>query len=454
MIKNYIKMVKLSAVLVTLFTCNGLKAETLLSLDKAIYLSQQNDPWLQGSRLKQQAIESRSIAAGTFLDPKISIAMTNMAVDSWDFEQEAMTQLKVGVAQVFPRGESLSIKQKQLKLTSTQFPLLREDRKAKIKTKVIRLWLDVYLAQQTLKLIEQDKTLFEQIAEVAKASYANALGKTRQHDVIRAQLEIARLDDRLLFEKQKQASFVAQLNRWLQDDEKYQASRGGVYDPSPAYISVANDLPHIYLNSAALQKDLLHSTHVLVAKLSKHPAILAVDIQQTVADKGISLAKQQYEPQWGLKASYGYRGDTPSNESRADLFSVGVSFDLPVFTQNRQDQQVSAVVAEAEALKTDKRSLLKQMLTTIEAEFKRYQHLLKRQQIYQQQLLKQSHDYAEASLTAYTNDDGDFADVVNARTAELNTRISALSIDVDVLKTRASINYFFIVSSAKNSHKG
>ncbi len=443
MIKNNMKMLKLCTVLVTLLSCVELKAETLLSLDKAIHLSQQNDPWLQGSRLKQSAIENRSVAAGTFLDPKISIAMTNMAVDSWDFEQEAMTQLKVGIAQTFPRGESLAIKQNQLALASTRFPMLREDRKARIKNKVINLWLDVYLAQQTITLIDKDKALFEQIAEVAKASYANALGNTRQHDVIRAHLEMAKLEDRLMFEKQKQARFFALLGQWLHPYESNEAGGEVVYTSLPNYLSVSKDLPVISLNSAISIKQATYPPSVLAAKLAKHPLVLAIDIQQAVAKKGVSLAKQQYKPQWGLNASYGYRGDTPSNESRADLFSVGVSFDLPIFTQNRQDSFLDASIAESEAVKTEKRLLIKKMLSTLESEFKRYTHLLQRQLIYQQQLLTQTHEYAEASLTAYTNDDGDFSEVVNAKIAELNARISALSIDVDVLKTRARINYFF-----------
>ena len=48
--------------------------------------------------------------------------------------------------------------------------------------------------------------------------------------------------------------------------------------------------------------------------------------------------------------------------------------------------------------------------------------------------------------TAYTNDDGDFAEVVRARIAQLNARISALRIDVDILKTIVRINYFFAQS--------
>ena len=74
------------------------------------------------------------------------------------------------------------------------------------------------------------------------------------------------------------------------------------------------------------------------------------------------------------------------------------------------------------------------MISAVEKELRQLKRLSDRQSIYQEQLLKQTHDQAEASLTAYTNDDGDFAEVVRARIAELNARISALRIDVDALK--------------------
>jgi hypothetical protein len=46
-------------------------------------------------------------------------------------------------------------------------------------------------------LIERDRVLFEQLVDIVKASYSSAQGNTRQQDVIRAQLELARLDDSL-----------------------------------------------------------------------------------------------------------------------------------------------------------------------------------------------------------------------------------------------------------------
>jgi 3'-phosphoadenosine 5'-phosphosulfate sulfotransferase len=64
--------------------------------------------------------------------------------------------------------------------------------------------------------------------------------------------------------------------------------------------------------------------------------------------------------------------------------------------------------------------------------------------LYTTQLLPQIHDQAEASLTAYTNDDGDFSEVVRSRIAVLNAEIDELTINVEEQKIRLELNYLFI----------
>ncbi|EWH08295.1 cation efflux protein [Catenovulum agarivorans DS-2] len=448
---NASNLTSLSTALILGLSVFSAQAEKVVSLEQAITLAQQNDPWLHGSRLKQSAVENRSIASGTLPDPKVSLGIMNLPTDTWDLDQEGMTQLTVGVSQMFPRGDSLEIKQDQLQIESTKFPLLREDRKAKLKSQVSQLWLDAYLAQKTIKLIEDDWSLFEQMAEVAKASYSNVVGKTRQQDVIRAQLEIVQLDDRLTSQKQKLETTIARLNEWLHIYDSARLNESFNFDAQPLEFSVSKELPSIRLKNPTVLKASNYSRNRLAQELANHPAILAIDVKRKASEKGVELAKQQYEPQWGVNASYAYRDNMPSGDNRADLFSVGVTFDLPLFTENRQDKQVAASIAESEAVKTEKLLLTKQMISEVEKELRQLKRLSDRQSIYQEQLLKQTHDQAEASLTAYTNDDGDFAEVVRARIAELNARISALRIDVDALKTVARINYFFAHSQSKSN---
>ena len=130
--------------------------------------------------------------------------------------------------------------------------------------------------------------------------------------------------------------------------------------------------------------------------------------------------------------------------SRADLFSVGVTFDLPIFTENRQDKEVQSAISKTEAVKTEKLLLLRKLLGSYSSAKGRLQRLKDRQNLYKSKLLPQIQDQAEASLTAYTNDDGDFAEVVRSRIAVLNAEIDELTIDVEEQKLNLELNYLFI----------
>ena len=127
--------------------------------------------------------------------------------------------------------------------------------------------------------------------------------------------------------------------------------------------------------------------------------------------------------------------------------SVGVSFDLPIFTENRQDKEVSAAVSQSEAIKTEKLLALREMMSSIQSLYAERERLTDRQSLYNDELLAQMQEQADTSLNAYTNDDGDFAEVVRARIADLNARIDALDIDVDLVKTNIQLNSYFSITA-------
>ena len=132
--------------------------------------------------------------------------------------------------------------------------------------------------------------------------------------------------------------------------------------------------------------------------------------------------------------------------SRSDFFSVGVTFDLPLFTANRQDMTVKSAISKTEAVKTEKILLLRQLLGAFSSGKGRLLRLEERKTLYKTRLLPQVHDQAEASLTAYTNDDGDFAEVVRSRIAVLNAQIDDLVIQVAEQKIILELNYLFVGS--------
>ena len=411
----------------------GSKGGYTLTLESALATAVANDPWLQGSQHNQDSIDALSTVAGILPDPRISIDFTNIPTDSFDFDQEAMSQLKVGVTQNFPRGNSRALQQKQLATQSKEFPYERQNRIASLSATVSELWLDAFRSRATSDLVESNRSLFEQLVDIATLRYSSAVGSSRQQDVIRAQLELTQIEDRLLMLQQRLDVESQQLREWLPHSLQQRTTP----------LTFPRTMPTLQLHNFQSLPSAENLQILSREQLLQHPAVLALEQKIKSADIGISLARQKYKPEWSVSASYGYRDNDPvSGRDRADLFSVGVSFDLPGISRDRQDQHVRSATSKAEAIRTRKWLLLRQLAAGMETARAKLLRLESRQILYAQQLLPQIREQADVSLSAYTNDDGDFSEVVRARIAQLNSEIDALSIDVERQKTIARLNYY------------
>jgi outer membrane protein TolC len=454
LIKRLATIPSLALVILSLaFSCN-VAAATLKSSSnnkqnelkflQAVQQAQAVDPWLTGNHHQQQALESLSIAANTLPDPKVSLGIANIAADSLSFQQEQMTQLKIGVSQMFPRGDTLALMSKQLQSQSKQYPYLRQDRQSQVAVIVGSLWLNAYQMQQSIALIEQNKSLFTQLIDVAEARYSSTIGQAQQQDIIRAELELSRIDDKLLQFTQQKNAYIGQLNQWLSSTEQSDLSSSAITDFNNPNIMLSPQLPEIALQQKALiMAKRQYSNAELMHYFSQHPSVIALNNKITSVTFEQAIAKQKYQPEWGVNASYGYRGDDALNNSRADLFSVGITFDVPLFTENKQDQQLKAAISKTEAVKTEKQLRLRQLLGAFSATKGRLTQLVKRKSLYEERLLPQFHQQADIALNAYTNDTGDFGDIVRARIDELNAAIDHLGIIVEQQKLHLELNYVF-----------
>ncbi|MDG1726197.1 MAG: TolC family protein [Emcibacteraceae bacterium] len=435
MIKTTFSMILVSVLMQ--YPVSAQETTNLLFIEQAVKTAQENDPWIEGNQHMQDATTSMSVAAGSLPDPQVSLSLANLPTDSFSFSEEGMAQVRLGVTQMFPQGKSLSIQRKQLELQSQAFPHQRADRYAKVAVTVSHLWLDAYKAQKSIALIEENRSLFEQLTEIAMSSYSSAMGKTRQQDIIRAQLELTRLNDRVTMLGQTKDSFVEKLSEWL-----------NVQTEISSQFEIADSLPNQIIDHPQfVNDDMIVREEELYEALSDHPMMNALEQNIEATAAGVDLAKQKYKPSWGLNAAYGRRSADPFGNGRSDVLTVGVSLSVPLFTANRQDKEYSAAVSRREAIRTEKWQLLRKLKAGFETSKAQLMRLDERKTLFENELLPQMSEQAEASLTAYTNDDGDFAEVVRARIAELNARIDALNIDVERQKTIIQLNYYFTTNN-------
>lgn len=413
-----------------------------LSLESAIAQAQNNDDWLKKSRLIESRFERLSEGASALPDPSISVGLLNLPTNGFAFDQEPMTQLKLSASQMFPRGDTLALKEQRYLMSAIEQPYLRENRRQQIVLKASILWLQAFEASANYTLVNNAKPLFDKLGDIVAASYASSVGKANQQDIIRAELELVRLNDRLIaLESEKQVS-VAKLSQFLYRTDVNATSKYLLQSDTKNIQFPASIPPLKPHQSKALQMIVAVSPYEFHELVNQHPLILASEQRVRTSAVDIDIAKQDYKPQYGVNASYAMRDDTPQGQSRADFFSVGFSVSLPLFSSSAQDAQVSAAKLHTEAIRTEKFLLMKELMASLQSAYVEYAGLRERASVYQQQILPKIQQQAQAALNAYTNDTGNFAQVVRAKIDELDTQITLLNIRVKQRVALSKIDYY------------
>ena len=150
-----------------------------------------NDPSV--AMLEQQALafDDRAIADSQLPDPTISAQISNFPLSSFDFNREAMTQLKFGVRQTLPKGQTLSLTRDK---RSAQAQVLRARKKLterQIVSSARRAWLELYYWREARRLTRESQQKVEELGGVAEAVFAS--GRSSLQDVRRVELENASL---------------------------------------------------------------------------------------------------------------------------------------------------------------------------------------------------------------------------------------------------------------------
>ena len=405
-----------------------------LSLQQAVEKAVSQDDWLISSQQKENAIRALSQGMTALPDPKINVGLLNMPTDSFDFNQEAMTQFNVSISQMFPAGDTLRLTGEKYAAQGDQMPLMRDNRRAMLAMEVSNLWLTAYSYEESIKLVKQNRTLFEQLHEVVESSYSSAYGRAKQQDLVRSELELIKLDHRLTQLSQAKENALKKLSQYILPAMADQ-------NTADQYITLKTTGEPIMVAPSYILSSLSSNSLALAGRLSLHPLVRIVDVQSNTAQIDKAIAEQKYKPEWGVTLGYGYRGDDLSGKDRADLASIAVSVSVPIFSSSRQDAQVKAASLQVESLLSEKQLVLNELMAKYRALTSDLALLDQRIRLYQTKLLPSYRESAQTMLNAYTSNDGVFSDVVQARIATLNAHIELLNVRIERFKRLAELNY-------------
>lgn len=387
-----------------------------LNLQQAEQIAIQSDPAIESFRATSGAFDDASIADDTLPDPKLRLGAVNVPVDSFDMQQEQMTQIKVGLQQNFPRGDSLSIKKQQSQYLSKAALSMSDDAQLKIIKDVRETYLNMYYEVSAYQIIRETRTLFSKLVTITESNYA--AGRVNQQDVVLAGLELARLDDRSTKILAREDAERATLAQWIGDI---------------SWNELSSDFPE--LPALPEQVDLNHI-------ISNHPLIRAQSAKIDASKQMTALARQDYKPGWSLLVDYGFRsGNNPDGTNRPDFATAIVSLDVPLFTGNRQDKKVASSEKRVSAARYVKDDHLRKLKRLYEKNNHLWLRLGQREQLYKSSLLTAATNNSKAALKAYQSGVSEFNTLMRAQITELDVRLEDLRVRVDRAIAQAQLLY-------------
>lgn len=414
-VPNRIRPARFAAALAALMTSS--LAGATLDLPTAERLALQRDLSAPSLQASAQALNERAVAEGQLPDPRLKLGAMNLPVDSFDRDQEPMTQMQVGVQQTFPPGQTRQLRQRRTLSLAEAGSARAQARRLAVEREVRLQFLELYYLVHAGAIVDRSQALFQQLAEVTESQYA--AGRKNQQDVLRASVELALLEDRR--------------TRIRTQEDEVRAALARLIGPEPARQSLDGAFPRLTEPSRP---------EALEAALPGHPLMRVEEGQVKANQLAVGLARERYKPGWMLDLTYGDRtGENPDGTDRDDFFSAMVLLDIPLFTDKRQDRQLAASQQELAAAQLNRDDRLLELKGMLEADYAQWLRLGQRIRLYEEQVLPQAEQHALASLQAYQSGVTDFSGLMRARLNELDSRLTALRLRVDRAKTQARLLY-------------
>jgi len=388
-------------------------AEQTISIERAVQTALERDALINVFNSRRDAYKEQSIAADTLPDPKIKLGMMNVPIDTFAFDQEPMTQVQLGIQQMFPRGNSLEIKSQRAVSMSVAEDAKSENQRRKITREVRETWLELYYWLNAESVVKKNRRLFTELVSVTRQQYA--AGRQKQQDVISSELELGMLDDREMKIQTRIETTRANLIKYIGAD---------FYN-----IKIGSKLPGYYIQ----KND--------TSWLESHPMLRMEQAMVAVNEKNVDLAKQSYKPSWSVDLTYGKREKSKTGVERADFASAMVVFDLPLFTADRQDKQVAASKSRLNGALSSREERKRNLMKMWQAGLAKEKRLLQRVKQYDDLLLPKSDENTKSALYAYQSGRSNFTTLMRAQITELETQLQALRLNVDHKKTQALLLY-------------
>lgn len=337
-----------------------------------------NNPEVHASQARWALFESRIAQAGALEDPMLMLRIDNgLLRDPLNFARDSTTAKVIGLSQALPFFGKRELRRQSAELDVQSSHLDTEEHKLSLRRMVSETWYRLFLVDRSLKLLDESIATLDDLNRFAETLYG--VGQGGQQDVLLGQVRRSKMEDERLELRRQRRSLAATLASLLyrEADAELPPVTEVTLQPVAQELAELEDLAEKY-----------------------RPRLQGLTLQEEKSEVGRRLAEKEFYPDVTVVLEYMQRDPSEMDKDGYDMYSAGLTFNLPVFKERRR-----AMLAEAEAegrMAQQERAMIKnQIRLSLADALARLDRLEKRAELYRDGLIPQAEQSLEASLAAY-----------------------------------------------------
>ena len=267
----------------------------------------QNNPEIRMVGKKAESADEKRSLAAAMPDPMIGYMVQNVGrpVD-WSVGKEDMSMQGIVFSQEVPfPGKLSTMGHAAGKMAEREHENARE-MQLRVLAELRNAYYDYYLAFRSTEIITRTKDLMQNVQRIAETRYGT--GQGTQQDVLRAQLEVMMLLDKLAEEERKTETQAAMINKLIGHDPLAPLGR-------PA------ELPRTSLEKSAEDLAAMAQAH--------SPMLQGKQLMVEQSEFEVSSQKQEFLPNMVLSGGWFTRGD------KMDVWQASIMFKVPLYFWNK-----------------------------------------------------------------------------------------------------------------------
>ena len=354
--------------------------------------------------------------AGSLNDPRIGIGLLNLPTDTFEFDQEAMTQKQIFIAQKIPWFGKLSLRSQKAAMKAIRQEAILNAKRLELARQIASVYYELGFVASGQKINERLIKMLTQLLRVSETRYA--AGQGLQQDVLQAQVEVSKLlDEQITLDKKRR----------MQEDRINSLLNRESFTP---VIPPDNlPFPDLVLKEKKLQDRALKTNPWLKIKLA--------EIDQASVE--VELAEKDYWPDMDFKVAYGQRDENEDGQDRANFLSTSVVINIPLWQKTRQDKKLGATKLRHKAASQAYQNLVNILPHKIDALVSDIRNLQKNYKLITDALIVQAEQWVRSSLTAYEVGKVNFNTTINAQIRLLRFELQSENYLFSLYKKRAEL---------------